>query len=155
MIHFEQLHNTPYPGIGNDNDLAYHPNLRAGIMNGFVKELKCPVCGEQFHIYSLKHAWYIGWKTDGHRRYVCSYHCMREYERTKKTPQRGAKLDWSRSIETALERRKLCLQKIEHFEGLKEGLTGKANHRAGQNVSNWRHQLKDVELFLKEKGVKP
>ena len=149
MIHFEQPHRSPYPGIGNENDLVYRPNLRAGIMNGFVKELKCPVCGEMFHIYSLKHAWYIGRNATGHRNYVCSYHCMRKRELEGKkveTHEKGSHR-WQTSLKAAIARREKCQKNLKYWESIKN------DQRAYTNAYRWRNELREVEEYLKRKGV--
>lgn len=149
MIHFEQPHRSPYPGIGNENDLVYRPNLRAGIMNGFVKELKCPMCGEMFHIYSLHHAWYIGYE-NGHRIFVCSYHCMREHELKGKRKEKhtNGSHRWQTSLKAAIARREKCKEQLRHWESLKD-----RDKNSYTNAYRWRNELKEVEEYLKAKGV--
>ena len=105
MIHFEQPHRSPYPGIGNENDLVYRPNLRAGIMNDFVKELKCPVCGEMFHNR------------------------------------------WQTSLKAAVARREKCQKNLKYWESIKN------DQRAYTNAYRWRNELREVEEYLKQKGV--
>lgn len=42
---------------------------------------ECPVCKKPFYPAPL-HGWLIGW--DSQQIPVCSYHCMREWEKTHK-----------------------------------------------------------------------
>lgn len=46
------------------------------------RERVCPVCGERFSP-AIEHAWVIGKRTGKTKRYVCSYTCMRAWERNK------------------------------------------------------------------------
>ena len=50
---------------------------------------KCPVCGETF-FYDPEHAWKIG-KTDYHSKKVCSYSCMRKWEKENHIKRKGDK----------------------------------------------------------------
>lgn len=49
---------------------------------------KCPVCGEQFKL-EVEHYWRIGTGEKG--KHVCSYHCMRKWEKEHKIKRRGDK----------------------------------------------------------------
>lgn len=153
MIHFEPVHTTPYFGRGQDGDLVLTPGLREGLMNNFAKNMNCPVCGKDFAIYSVNHVYKIRKPGAIKTEYVCSWSCMRKYERERQTPKRGSRLNWSRSVESALERRELCLSKIEFYKARQKETTGYAHDKATQQVYQWRHNLKDVEEYLKLKGV--
>lgn len=55
--------------------------------NMLAKTKICPICGKEFEIlsYQFKNwAWRIG--SDAHNpRYVCSYSCLRKWEKEKKS----------------------------------------------------------------------
>lgn len=44
------------------------------------QERACPVCGKRFSP-AIEHAWTIGKRTGKVKKYVCSYTCMRAWER--------------------------------------------------------------------------
>lgn len=48
---------------------------------------KCPVCGETF-FYDPEHAYKIG-KSDFSSKKVCSYSCMRKWEKSNHIKRRG------------------------------------------------------------------
>lgn len=53
------------------------------------KKIKCPICGEKFHPVP-EHAWMIGFGKNGYGgKKVCSYTCMRKWEKENHIKRRG------------------------------------------------------------------
>ena len=55
-------------------------------INFSYKKIKCPICGEKYHP-EPEHAWRIGHGEKGIK--VCSYTCMRKWEKEHKIRRRG------------------------------------------------------------------
>lgn len=151
MIHYEPVFESPYFGINSDNDRKYEHEF----MRQWEQKRKCPICGEEFPVYdSLHHVYTIdGSRGSSGRRLVCSWHCMRRWEREIKKPiPHASKLNWRNSIKDARERREECLKRIELYEERQKGTTGAQSRLAGKNAARWRSELKEVDEYLEVKG---
>lgn len=49
--------------------------------------IKCPICKKKFYAELGGWAWKIGWKSE--TRYVCSYACMRTWQKKKENSPRA------------------------------------------------------------------
>lgn len=115
-------------------------------------EKKCPVCGETFTYYSEHHAYKIRQGTNTCK--VCSWHCMRHYERTCKLKTgKGARQNWRRSVPDALERKAECEAKIALYNERYETAAGREKSTARVNLYGWQDKLADVNEYLRVKGV--
>lgn len=52
------------------------------------RKIKCPICGKEFHP-EPEHSWRIGHSVEGKK--VCSYTCMRKWEKENQFKRRGDK----------------------------------------------------------------
>lgn len=144
---YEPLMDFPMAGLPMHNSKDI---LDEGYADALVKNMKCPVCGKTFAVYSEEHAYTIGPEQNGEkRRKVCSWSCLRRYER-EKLAQKDDDADTQQSPEllAALKRQEKCREKVAFYS--------RRVKSTQTSLGVWRRKLEDadrmLELVLEEEG---
>lgn len=137
---YEPLYDSPLAGLPLHNDTAISD---PGYMGHSVKELECPVCKRTFICYSEDHVYTIPNPDPRMRRIkVCSWHCMRQWEKEQdqldKTPDLP---ELTLEEQRAFDRLQKCREKVLLYQ---------KKMRTYQSMRcQWLHHQQEAEELLR------
>lgn len=140
-MNYEPLYDSPLAGLPLHNDASI---MDPGYMGHSVKELECPVCKRTFICYSEDHVYTIPNPDPRMRRIkVCSWHCMRRWEREQdqlaKTPDIP---ELTPEEQHAYDRLKKCREKVQFYQ--------KKMRMYQQMRATWQRHQQEAEELLRE-----
>ena len=148
---YEPLLESPLDDLGFKG-AGYSPDF----MRTWITYDICPICKKEFAVYDReKHGYRISAKgRNEKRRLVCSYKCMRawEKEKIKRKVNKGHVVNWYDSLESAKRRKAECEEKLEYYRQMNaEALNHYDKRKAIQNIERWKDNLRKVESFIEMK----